>query len=392
MLDVLPTLKDGDSCSQRRTSATENVYRSIDIAIMCTTANTTLPLSYSKVCDTFRPRIGHGATIRTDLGSKAFIDFLEPRAMLNSLVRQLISEARPASIKNRLRHAGPGESGGGHIADRDIVELPDNAVRELVQKVVTTVRNLRVDRLGAPLLVGALRQRESLLGTTIDTLRFNLFSGGKRREVFQAEVDTDTARRLTSMDIGRRHIDHNIQVPVPSRVTRKVGAILDLPFWQRPAVKDAEGITCEAKRITFPFQFSSLDRHPTQGTLAAVAKVRPLFLRARLRVLFADRVDRSGMQAQFLAATGRQLVEVKSRQPRAAKTQRILLPIVAVIPDEVTRTRLPVKQPVKGFHPVTINKNHAVIIGSVFSNRKASIAAQSAPFLPALKDGVSWSS
>jgi hypothetical protein len=30
-----------------------------------------------------------------------------------------------------------------------------------------------------------------------------------------------------------------------------------------------------------------------------------------------------------------------------------------------------------------------VIIGSVFSNRKASIAAQSALFLPALKDGVS---
>jgi hypothetical protein len=32
-----------------------------------------------------------------------------------------------------------------------------------------------------------------------------------------------------------------------------------------------------------------------------------------------------------------------------------------------------------------------VIIGSVFSNRKASIAVQSSPFLPALKDGVSRS-
>ena len=93
------------------------------------------------------------------------------------------------------------------------------------------------------------------------------------------------------------------------------------------------------------------------------------------------------MQPQFLAAARRQPVLVKARQPGAAKTQRVLLSIIAVIPDEVARTRLPVKQPVEGFHPVTINQNHAVIIGSVFSNRKASIAAQSALFFPALKDG-----
>ena len=307
---MLPTLKDGDSCSQRRTSATENVYRSIDIAIMCTTANTTLPLSYSKVCDTFRPRIGHGAAIRTDLGRKAFVDFLEPRAMLNSLVRQLMSEARPARIQDRLGHAGPGESGGGNIADRDIVELPDNAVRELVQKIVATVRYLRVNRLDAPPLVGTLRQCKRLLGTTIDTLRFNLFAGGKRCEVFQAEVDTDTAQRLAGTVIGRDHIDHDVQVPVPSRITRKVGAILDFPFRQRPAVKHAEGIACEAKRITFPLQFPSLDRHPAQGTLAAIAKIRSLPLRTRSCLLFADRIHGPGMQTQFLAAAGRQLVQV----------------------------------------------------------------------------------
>jgi len=97
------------------------------------------------------------------------------------------------------------------------------------------------------------------------------------------------------------------------------------------------------------------------------------------------------MQAQFLATAGRQLVQVETRQPGAAKTQRILLPIIAVIPDNVTCMRLPVEQPVKGFHAVTINKYHTVIIYSIFDNRKASIAAQSAPFLPDLKDGISRS-
>jgi hypothetical protein len=61
---------------------------------MYNTAITASPFSYSKVCDTSRPRIGQCAAVRTDLGGKIFVNFLKPRAMLNSLVRELCSKRR----------------------------------------------------------------------------------------------------------------------------------------------------------------------------------------------------------------------------------------------------------------------------------------------------------
>src|SRR6516164_4478932 len=104
-------------------SRAENVYRSIGITIMYRTAITPYPLSYSKVCDTFRPRLGQSAASRADLGGKTFVHFFVPRAMLNSLVREHASKGRPACIENGLRHAGLGESGSVHITHRDVIEV-----------------------------------------------------------------------------------------------------------------------------------------------------------------------------------------------------------------------------------------------------------------------------
>src|SRR3977135_3978288 len=73
------------------------------------TAITAYPLPYSKVCDSVRPRIGKASTTRADLGGKALIDFLVPRAMLNSLVREHRTEARPRGIENGLGHLGSGQ-------------------------------------------------------------------------------------------------------------------------------------------------------------------------------------------------------------------------------------------------------------------------------------------
>src|SRR5476649_2257222 len=100
---------------------------------------TTLPFSYSKACDTFRPRTGQGAAIRAGLGGKSFVHFYEPCAMLNSLVRQFASEGRPAGIKNGLRHAGLGKSGGAHIAHRDVVELTHQTARQFMVKIVSAI-------------------------------------------------------------------------------------------------------------------------------------------------------------------------------------------------------------------------------------------------------------
>ena len=53
--EMLPDLKAWDSHNWRVMSHSENVRRSVLVTIMYAAAVATRPLSYSKVCDTFRP-------------------------------------------------------------------------------------------------------------------------------------------------------------------------------------------------------------------------------------------------------------------------------------------------------------------------------------------------
>src|SRR6187551_1905276 len=145
------------------------------------------PVPYSKVCDTFRPRVRQCAATRTDLGRRRFIDFLEARAMLNSLVRELIAEGRPAGIENGLRHAGLGEPGGIHIAYRDVIELGDDARRELVQKVVPGVDDLGVQVPDETFLVGALRTSQSVLDRADVARVGDLLTSREHRKVLQPQ-------------------------------------------------------------------------------------------------------------------------------------------------------------------------------------------------------------
>lgn len=113
--------------------------------------------------------------------------------MLNSLACQLVSEAQPAGIQYGFRHAGFGEPGGIDIADCDVVKLAHDARRKLVAEIVSAIGDLRTDCLDAPLLVGALGNRQRLLRAAIDAPRFNLFARGQGSEVLQAKVNPQLA-------------------------------------------------------------------------------------------------------------------------------------------------------------------------------------------------------
>src|SRR5262245_6311579 len=99
------------------------------------TAITANPFSYSKACDTSRPRIGQCAAIRAGLGSESFVDFHVPRAMPHGLVRQHFPKGRPARVEHGLRQAGLGESTGIDIAKNDVIKSLCNRHRSLVQIV-----------------------------------------------------------------------------------------------------------------------------------------------------------------------------------------------------------------------------------------------------------------
>jgi hypothetical protein len=119
-------------------------------------------------------------------------------------------------------------------------------------------------------------------------------------------------------------------------------------------------------------------------------------LLARLRILLADVVDGAGVQAQFLAAAGGQLDQVKSRVPWPVEAQRILLPVVAIVPDKVHLSRLLIEQAGQGFDAIEKDQFNALLtdragIGSL-TNRKSVRPLRSRLLsLPVLKDEVSRS-
>src|SRR6202051_3759911 len=138
LLDIPPALKGRDSLNRRSMSRTEeDILSRVDITIMRYTTLRTDPASYSEVCDTFRPRLARAR--RTVSGRERFIDFLVPGPVRNCFVAEHASEGRPAGVENGLRQAGLGEPGGIHIADRDVIELSNDAGRELVVKVTAGV-------------------------------------------------------------------------------------------------------------------------------------------------------------------------------------------------------------------------------------------------------------
>lgn len=64
----------------------KNIPGGVNVAIMSDTALTTGPFSYSKTCDTFRPRIGQCATIRAGLGGVRLINNLENNACVIAFI------------------------------------------------------------------------------------------------------------------------------------------------------------------------------------------------------------------------------------------------------------------------------------------------------------------
>lgn len=320
----------------------QNVFSRIHITIMNATTLITSPISHSKACDTFRPRIGHRAAIRAGLGGKTFVHFLVQRAMLNSLVREHCSEGRPAGIQNGFGHAGFGEAGCIYIADRDVIECINEFGRYLMVEIPPTIGSLRVDRFDAPILVRSLSHAERSFCLAVNALCADDFTSRKGRELFQPQVDADTDVSC-ALNRSTFNFDYNVQEPIPISVTRKAAAVFDLPVRKYSAIEDAECFSIKSEGIAIDFQSGPLNWNPAERMFtAAVSKIRSLTLGSGCGVLLADSVDGARAEAKFLATAGGEVVKVETAKPFAAKPQCVLLAIVAVIPNEIARPGLPV--------------------------------------------------
>lgn len=345
------------------TGASEKVQRSIHIPIMRHLALTARPASYSKVCDTFRPRRRHRATRRADLGGESFADFLIARAMLNSLVREHLAEARPAGIENGLGHAGRGKSRGRDVTDRDVIELSHDAARELVQKVAPRVADARVDIAGLAQLVRSLRRGQGRFKRGPVARIVDLLSRGERHQILQSKVDPDGT--VTDTCRSFRHINHDIQVPVSAAITREVGAVADLAFRQSSGLEHPERVSRKAKGIPLALQIAPLERHPWQRFPPAVSQVSAPMLAAGFGVLFADGIHRARMQPQLTTAAGGEDIQVKAARPLLSPIEGMLLSIVTEVPHEVRCPALSIQQTGERFHAIPVDQSHTVYITSI---------------------------
>jgi hypothetical protein len=102
IVDFLPSLSFGDSCSQTAKPDRKNVLTGIDISIMpCATLRTS-PFSYSQACSTFRTIGGDFTTTRASLGSVFLIHDFKTATCVLAFVGQLSLEFKPTCIVNRF--------------------------------------------------------------------------------------------------------------------------------------------------------------------------------------------------------------------------------------------------------------------------------------------------
>ena len=222
-------VETGDSLIRRSMSRTgKDIERRVDIAIVDVTAITAYPLPYSKVCDTVRPRARKTSATRTDLGGKVLIGFHVLRAMLNSLVREHRTEARPRGIQDRLGDPALGQSGGVDLADCYVVELPHDAMRELVQEIPSRSSDPSVDSPCEPGFARALSLGKALFQRTIPAWVPNLLARRESRELYYPQIDPYKAMRRSHRSLVG--IDYNVQEPVSSSITAKVRSVSDFAF------------------------------------------------------------------------------------------------------------------------------------------------------------------
>lgn len=325
---------------------------------MNATALTTLPLSYSKACDTFRPRIGQGATIRAGLGGESFTNFHVPCAMPNGLVRELITEGRPASIKYRLRHAGFGESCRVDISNGDVVELSDDASREFVEKIPTTISDLGMNSADTALFPCSLGFHKCLLGAAVNFLRHNSFSSGQNSKFLESKVDSDPSLSIPVTDRNLINFYNDVEEPVPLAISGKVCAVFYLARWQRAGVEDTESIASASEGITVPPHVHTAHRNPAEGVLASVTQIGTPFGASRTGVLLANAINRICQKPQFFAATSSKVIQVKASQPLFIPLDSVFLSVVAIVPDEVYRAGLLVQEAIEGLNAVAVHDMH----------------------------------
>lgn len=334
-------LKSPDSLNRRSMSRAEKqVSRSISVPVVLGAAVSANPLSLIQSRPTFRP--GYASACGAGLRTKGFVDFLVPRPFSNGFVGEHRTEGRPARIIDGLRHAGFGEAGRVHITHGDVVELSDDASRELVQEVPACISCLGMQLGSKALLTGPLRLPKPFLdGLEVPRVADRL-TVGQRGKMLQPEVDAYPVLDTPRLRFG--NFNGDVQEPVAASVLAKVRSITDLAFGKRTTVEHAKGVAVEAKGGSFTLEAAPLNRHPSERLTTPVTQVWAAVLSAGLNVLRQENRDRLAGKPEQFAAARRELFNIESAGPLLAPLERVFLRVVRKVPNVIDRSRLGVQE------------------------------------------------
>ena len=204
-----------------------------------------------------------------------------------------------------------------------------------MKEIEATVGDLGVQVPHLARLALALEFGQPLLLVPIPAWRFDFGSVRARRQRFQTQVDADL---LGSR--GRRFfraIDGKIHVPPLAGVLAEAARLDWAGYF--PAVPKPELLTRVANGIAVDPDSNHLEGNPARRTPAAPAQLALLELLAAVGVLLAHGLYCLRMQAEFLTASSRQLVQVEPGRPAPMPAQGVFLGFVAEVPHEIDRPR-----------------------------------------------------
>ena len=301
------------------------------------------PRPYSEVCDTLRPRIWKVSAIRADLGRKLLVNFRVPSSVRNRFIAEHISKGRPTRVENGLCHFCFGKTGGVHVAHGDIVKRFYDAGGNFMMEIKTRISDLCVKIRNLAFLIRSLHPFELRFKIPKPSWITDLLPGGKTGELFQPEVDADAPYRLPGFRV--RNLDGDVEIPSSPGVAREGRPVFDLPLWQKAGHEDTERNARETKGVRSIAPDAILaNRNPSKGFSSAITKKRPLLLTSRLFVLKADKLNRRGIQPKLFAGTRREFGKIVPARPFTAILKRLLLCIVAEVPNEVDGTSPSIKK------------------------------------------------
>ena len=331
----------------------------IDIAIMRRPAVRAFPAPYSKICDTSRPRRGHRAARRADLGTPAFVNIDIHRLPSGSFVSQHVSEARPGSVKDGLCHPCLRQRRGAYVANRYQLVLPSDPRGLLVKVVAAGVRNLGMDRPNSLLVTGALGNCQLRLIVPVVAQGRDSLPLARDGQFFQAQVDPDP-----TIAGGQIILDLALESGMPStaRVLNECASLEQSAYL--PTFPEAIAPLEVDRRIAVNFGRSGNVGYPAKRTL--IAKAGPKTRAAAILIagfgeLPTDGLNGIGVQAKIGGAPRRQINQVERRRPTALKSAsasplRFALRSHAEIPHLIAGRRKPREAAVATFDPKLVGQ------------------------------------